>query len=115
MELSLQQIWDEYPYAVTVSNKEGIIIYMNEKAAGTFEKWGGKSLIGKSLMDCHSQRSRDIMQHLIETASSNTYTIEKNGQKKLIHQSSWFVNGEVAGLVEISIVLPENMPHFIRS
>ena len=38
--------------AVTVSDKEGIIIYMNDKAKDTFAKHG--DLIGKSLIPCHN-------------------------------------------------------------
>jgi len=115
MECNLNQIWDEYPYAVTVSDLNGVIIYMNNKASDTFASDGGKSLIGKNLADCHSQRSKDIIDRMVSTGTSNTYTIEKKGVKKLIHQAPWFKNGKVAGLVEISIVLPENMPHFVRS
>ncbi|PKP22508.1 MAG: hypothetical protein CVU05_03660 [Bacteroidetes bacterium HGW-Bacteroidetes-21] len=114
MNVELKEIWDNYPYAVTVSDVHGILVYMNKKAEATFDKWGGGDLIGKNMYDCHSQTSRDKMEVMLKTGTSNTYTIEKNGQKKLIHQAPWFKNNEVAGLVEISIVLPENMPHFIR-
>jgi DUF438 domain-containing protein len=41
--------------AVTVCDKDGIIIYMNEKSRKTFEKYG--NLIGKNLMDCHNPSS----------------------------------------------------------
>ena len=44
----------------------------------------------------------------------NVYTIEKNGIKKLIYQSPWFENGEMKGLVELSLEIPFEMPHFIR-
>lgn len=110
-----QFIWsDEFPSAITIADKNGIIFYMNDKAAATFEKWGGKALIGKSLYDCHSEASREKLRNLILTHGSNSYTIEKNGVKKLIHQSPWYQNGEYAGIVEISIVLPEMMSHFVR-
>jgi len=32
----------------------------------------------------------------------------------LIYQSPWYQNGEFAGLVEISLEIPEQMPHFVR-
>ena len=41
----------EFPGAVTVCDSLGIIIEMNDKAAGTFEKDGGYALIGKNLLD----------------------------------------------------------------
>ena len=30
------------------------------------------------------------------------------------HIVAWKENGEVAGLVEISMVIPEDMPHYVR-
>lgn len=98
--------------AVTVCNTEGIILYMNDKAKATFAKHG--DLIGKNLMDCHNDRSKDIIRDLLETGGSNAYTIEKEGLRKMIYQTAWRVDGKVAGLVEISMVIPSDMPHYIR-
>lgn len=98
--------------AVTVCNTEGIILYMNDKAKATFAKHG--DLIGKNLMGCHNDRSKDIIRDLLETGGSNAYTIEKEGLRKMIYQTSWRVDGKVAGLVEISMVIPSDMPHYIR-
>jgi PAS domain S-box-containing protein len=100
--------------AVTVCDNTGIIVYMNEKACKTFEKWGGEELIGKNLFDCHNPHSISVIKRLIANNESNTYTIEKNGIKKLIYQTPWHQNGEVAGMVELSIEIPSEMPHFIR-
>jgi transcriptional regulator with PAS, ATPase and Fis domain len=111
---NIQHWANEFPSAVTIANMQGVIVYMNEKASATFEKYGGKSLIGKSLYNCHSESSREKLKLLINKQASNTYTIEKNGIKKLIHQSPWYQNGKCAGIVELSIVLPPDMPHFIR-
>lgn len=33
---------------------------------------------------------------------------------KLIFQSAWKLNGEIAGLVETSMVIPSDMKHFDR-
>ena len=52
---------------------------------------------------------------LLAEGGRNVYTIDKAGQKKLIFQSAWRDgSGEVAGLVELSLVLPEGMPHYVR-
>jgi len=98
--------------AVTVCDKDGIIIYMNEKSRKTFEKYG--NLIGKNLMDCHNPSSIAKIKELLATGGNNTYTIEKNGVKKIIYQTAWKENDIVSGLVEISIVLPEEVPNHIR-
>ncbi|MDX9847742.1 MAG: PAS domain-containing protein [Tenuifilaceae bacterium] len=100
--------------AITVCNLNGDIIYMNQKAQRTFEKWGGKELVGKNLFQCHNQRSIEIIRRLMIKNESNAYTIEKNGVKKLIYQTPWHQEGEVAGLVELSIELPLELPHFVR-
>lgn len=98
--------------AVTVCDTEGIIIYMNDKAKATFASHG--DLVGKSLMGCHSERSKVIIAHLLETGGYNAYTIEKEGLRKMIYQTAWKQDGKVAGLVEISMVIPQDMPHYIR-
>lgn len=102
----------ELPIAITVTNADATIIYMNDKSASTFEKYG--NIIGQSLYDCHAPASCEIIRKLLAEGGTNTYSIEKNGIKKLIWQSAWFTEGKISGLVEISIVLPGNMPHHIR-
>jgi DUF438 domain-containing protein len=104
----------EINVAITVSDHEGNIIDMNDKSAEVFSRYGGHALIGRKLNDCHSERSVDIMNEIIRSKSTNVYTIEKNGVKKLIYQCPWYKNGEYAGLLELSMVIPENLPHFIR-
>ena len=99
--------------AVTVCDNEGIILFMNQKARTTFAKYG--DLIGKNLFECHSPASRDKINELLLTGGSNSYTIEKNGIRKMIYQTAWFKGDTVAGLVEISMEIPNDMPHFIRS
>lgn len=107
---------DELPFvAITVCDKEGKIIDMNRRSIATYEKDGGKALIGKNLMDCHPERAKQIISRLMSEGKTNAYTIEKEGLRKLIYQSPWYENGEFAGLVEMSIVLPETMPHYVRT
>ena len=93
---------------------EGKILEMNNKACATFAKYGGADLIGKSLYDCHSENSQQKIHQLLIDGNSNTYTIEKVGTKKLIHQTPWYQDGKIAGLVELSIELPQEMPHIVR-
>jgi hypothetical protein len=49
------------------------------------------------------------------TGAGNSYTIEKNGVKKMIHQVPWRENGAIAGMVEFSLVISAVLPHFVRS
>lgn len=98
--------------AVTVCDKEGVVLYMNDKAKETFARHG--DLIGKSLIPCHNERSRAIITDLLASGGTNVYTIQKNGVRKMIYQTAWKENGIVAGLVEISMLIPDEMPHYVR-
>ena len=99
---------------VIVSDTEGTVIYMNEKALSNYEKEGGRNLIGKNLMDCHNETSRQKILEIMTTHHYNVYTIEKKGKKKIIYQSPWFKEGEFRGIIEFSLEIPFEMPHFIR-
>ena len=105
----------EFPAAITVCDANGIILEMNDKAARTFDKDGGYALLGKNLLDCHSELSRGKVQAMLASHEENVYTIEKNGVKKLIYQTPWRRNGEYAGFVELSLEIPFEMPHHVRS
>lgn len=98
--------------AITVCDDKGIILYMNEKSRATFAKHG--DLIGKNLFECHSAASQDKIRHMLATGESNAYTITKAGQRKMIYQTPWRRDGCIAGMVEISMVIPEEMPHYDR-
>jgi transcriptional regulator with PAS, ATPase and Fis domain len=106
---------DGLDVAITVSDKSGRIIYMNDKSASTFSKQGGKSLEGSNLRECHKPESWDKILRILDTGMSNCYTIEKDGVRKMICQAPWYQDGAVAGLVELSMVIPFAMEHFIRN
>ena len=105
----------QFPAAVTVCDCKVVILEMNDRAAQTMEQDGGYSLIGKNLLDCHPEPARSKVQQLLDSCEKNVYTIEKNGVKKLIYQSPWFEDGQYAGFVELSLEIPFEMDHFVRS
>jgi transcriptional regulator with PAS, ATPase and Fis domain len=104
----------EFPVSIMLCDNNGNIIEMNEKAASTFKDDGGYDLIGKNLYECHSAASNEKIKQILDEKKPNIYTIEKNGIKKLIYQSPSYENGEMKGLVELSIEIPFDMPHFVR-
>lgn len=104
----------EFPSAITVCDAGGTIIAMNDRSCKSFEDDGGAALIGTHVLACHPEPARTTLGHLLESGTANTYTIEKGGKKKLIHQSPWYEGGQYRGLVEISIELPDALPHFVR-
>ena len=52
--------------AVVICDLEHRIIYMNPTAIDRYKKWGGAELLGKSLLDCHNERSREIIRKVVE-------------------------------------------------
>lgn len=104
----------EFPGAVTVCDRDGIILFMNDKSRSTFTGEGDADLVGSSLLDCHPEPARAKLREMLAKAEKNVYTIEKKGKHKLIYQSPWYQDGEFAGLVEMSLEIPDNMPHFVR-
>lgn len=106
--------FEEMDVAITVCDTEGNILDMNRKSAKTFEKSGGKSLIGGSLLNCHPEPARSKLIDMLNNPRTNAYTIEKEGVKKLIYQTPWYEDGVFKGLVELSMVIPADMPHYVR-
>lgn len=104
----------ECPIAITVCDKEGKILDMNDKSRATFLK-EGEELIGSNLLDCHPEPAQKAILAMMQNHNTNAYTIEKGGVKKLIYQMPWFENGAFAGLVELSLVIPDQMPNFVRT
>lgn len=103
-----------FPAAITVCDKNGIILEMNGKAIDSFKNDGGEKLLGTNLLDCHPEPARSQVEEMLRTQKANSYTIEKRGMKKLIYQSPWYANGRLAGFVELSLPIPFEMPHFVR-
>lgn len=110
-----QKDWTkEFPCAITVCDAHGAILEMNDASLATFQQDGGAALLGTDVRACHPEPARAVLERLLQEGASNVYTIEKGGRKKLICQMPWYERGAFAGLVEISIVLPDPLPHFKR-
>ncbi len=103
---------EEMNCAVTVCDNDGVIVYQNKPARELYASHG--NLVGKNLIPCHNERSQDIIRHMLDTGESNSYTIEKKGVHKIIYQTPWRRDGKIAGLVEISMIIPDTLPHYIR-
>ena len=104
----------EFQGAVTICDVDGTIIEMNDKSAQTFAEDGGRGLIGKNVLDCHPEQAREQLAGMMNERRRNVYTIEKHGVRKLIYQSPWYLNGQYAGFIELSLEIPAEMPHFVR-
>ena len=104
----------EFPGVITVCDREGIMVEMNDKAVRNFEKMGGSALLGSNILDCHPEPARTKLEELMQERRVNIYTVEKDGVRKLICQAPWMEDGEYLGYVEVVVELPEPLPHFVR-
>ena len=51
--------------AVVLCDLEHTIVYMNPAAKEQYAGWGGETLIGRSLLDCHNERSREMIVRVV--------------------------------------------------
>lgn len=100
---------EELDCAITVCDTEGIVLSQNARSIAV-----NGDVRGKSLIPCHNERSRGIIRRLLDEGGKNVYTIEKRGIRKLIYQTAWREGGEIRGLVEFSLEIPSEMPHYVR-
>lgn len=52
-----KSVLDQDFASVVICDLDHTIIYMNPKSIERYSKWGGKDLIGKSLLNCHNEQS----------------------------------------------------------
>jgi hypothetical protein len=104
-----------FPGSITLCDPSGIILEMNDKSAQGYAADGGKLLIGTNMLDCHPEPARSKVKEMLDNQQLNIYTIEKHGVKKLIYQTPWFEDGQYRGFIELSLEIPFEMPHFVRS
>lgn len=97
-----------FPGAITVTDENAIIIEMNDASIESFIEYGGRDLIGKSVIDCHPESVKEKVQKIFDSQEPNAYIVEKHNQKKLVYQTPFFEDGKLAGVVEISLPLPED-------
>ena len=103
-----------FPGAITITDKNGIVIEMNEKSKKLYEKDGGYAVLGQNVIACHPPGTREKVHRIYETQSLNIYSIMKDGKKRLVYQAPYFIEGEFSGIVELFLDLPDDMPHFDR-
>ncbi len=56
---------EQDPAPVVICDRSHTIVYMNPAAVAHYERQGGASLVGQSLMDCHTPRSREAIERVV--------------------------------------------------
>ncbi len=101
----LKSVIDQDPCAVVVCNLHHEIIYMNPTAIKAYEKWGGKKLLGQSLLNCHNPQSKEsiyqVMAWFAADESHNImYTFHNPKQNKDGYMVALRDNGKLIGYYE---------------
>lgn len=110
MNLIEAKTWaDEMDIMVTVCDREGIIVYMNQASILGFHRYGGSELIGKSLMNCHQPKSQEHIKNMLQHPEVNTYLIQKDNENRLIRQLPWMEDGVFKGIIELIFSVPDDI------
>lgn len=61
----LRSVIEQDSAPVVICDLNHIIVYMNPAADENYKKSGGHELVGKSLLDCHNERSNEIIRNVV--------------------------------------------------
>ena len=100
-----KSIVDQDRSSVVICNLKHEIIYMNPAAVNNYEKRGGDKLIGKSLLECHNQESREKIQQVIDWFAADeshniVYTYYNEKQNKDVYMVALRDEGKLIGYYE---------------
>ena len=92
MELAnfFRSIVEQERCAVVICNLQHEIIYMNPAAVQRYDKRGGAGLVGSSILDCHNEKSGEIIRKVIAWFSESTqhnilYTYRNEKENKDVY------------------------------
>lgn len=63
---------DQDTSAVVLCDIDHKIIYMNPVACQRYSKYGGQALLGKNLLDCHNEKSKEMIGRVLDWFRLNT-------------------------------------------
>lgn len=63
--------------SITVCDKDGVIVYQNDRAVEQYRKRG--DLIGRNLFDCHNEKSAAIIRNLLATVERTRTQSKRTG------------------------------------
>ena len=125
MNAMFKSVVDMDRNSVVICDTGHKIVYMNPAAVKNYSKSGGKALLGSSVLDCHNERSREIILKVFEwfsqdirnnmiytghSASKNKdiYMValrDSDGELIGYYEKHEFRNPETAGLYDYSLSL----------
>lgn len=101
----LKSIIDQDTCSVVICNLHHEIIYMNPTAIQAYEKWGGKKLLGQSLLNCHNPKSKESIYQVVawfaaDESHNIIHTFHNPKQNKDGYMVALRDNGKLIGYYE---------------
>lgn len=84
-DIFLRSVIEQDRAPIVLCDLEHIIVYMNKAAAQRYSYAGGMDMLGKSLMNCHNEASRKLIEGCIrwfEKDVSNNIIYESYNEKE---------------------------------
>ena len=91
---------------VVICNLEHEIIYMNPAAVKRYERQGGEKLVGRSLLFCHNEKSREMIKKVVswfqaDRGRNRIYTSRNDKENKDVYMVALRdVDGTLIGYYE---------------
>ena len=102
----MKGIIDQDRASVVICDLEHTICYMNPAAKKNYAKRGGADLVGKSLLNCHNERSNEIIKKTVawfaeSPANNMIYTFKNEKENKDVYMVALRdEDGELIGYYE---------------
>ena len=98
----LKEILNSYPYFIVFVDNDYIIRFMNKPAQDHYLK-KGKNLIGKSIFDCHNEKSIEKIKknyEEIKTTGKDVFIFVNSKNQRVYMQGVKNEKGEWIGFIE---------------
>lgn len=104
-EAFYKSIIDQDRASVVICNLEHEIIYMNPAAINNYQKRGGAKLLGRSVMDCHNEKSQEKLKQVVEWFAQSpehniVYALHNEKQNKDVYVVALRDEGKLIGYYE---------------
>ena len=104
----IHELFDNVQGEIVIADENIDIVYMNKEAIDKYEKYGGKALIGKSLLACHNPASQDEIRQMYKSFAGGDlrpwhYQISEEGYIDLVTVTPIVSNGKVKGCMELVV------------
>ena len=96
----LTQVLDSFTDPVLVADTEHVVIYMNGAAVEHYT--GGEALMGTSLLDCHNERSQEMMVEVLAAlqAGEEERLISDDEKRRIYMRAVRDESGKLVGYYE---------------